>query len=123
MLPKRQSWRSAAAILSASGGRELHMPATLLDRTSTTHPELVVPILSCGLLAHQFCQNVAFAKVEAVFDRCFYLRAGDDFICVGERHIGNGPVTLTVNHFAVPNLELLAGQVASIDNHSIAIGS
>ena len=53
-----------------------------------------VHMLRSGALARAFCQRITNAKVEAVFDRCFYLRSGDDFVCVGGLEIGNGPLTL-----------------------------
>jgi len=102
---------------------ELHVSPRALYRRSTIHPEIAVPIHSYGLLAHRFCQDVAFAKVEAVLDRCVYLRAGGEFICIGDRRIGNGPVTLTSSHFPVPSFRLSAGQVGCIDSQSIAIGT
>ena len=54
----------------------------------------VVPILRSGVLAQEFCRRHTVATVEAVFERSFYLRSGDEFICVGEPDIGNGPLTL-----------------------------
>ena len=57
----------------------------------------IIPILRSGVLAQKFCRNVSRANVEAVFERCFYLRCGDEFICVGEPDIGNGPLTLIGN--------------------------
>ena len=56
--------------------------------------EVVVPILRSGVLAREFCRRHARATIEAVFERSFYLRSGDEFICVGEPDIGNGPLTL-----------------------------
>jgi hypothetical protein len=59
----------------------------VLDRT-----EIVV--LRSGVLAQAFCRNNARATVEAVFERSFYLRAGGDFVCIGDPDVGNGPLTL-----------------------------
>ncbi|HKS61461.1 MAG TPA: DUF2877 domain-containing protein [Xanthobacteraceae bacterium] len=56
------------------------------------------------MLAQAFCRNTARATVEAVFDRSFYLRSGDDFICVGEPEIGNGPLTLIGRLGALPDM-------------------
>src|SRR3954465_7981668 len=86
-------------------------------------PDVVVPILRSGILARQFCERVTFANVEAVFERCFYLRAGDDFVCIGEPNIGNGPVTLIGDLSALTTLTPLAGQVSLICNEHITIGS
>jgi Protein of unknown function (DUF2877) len=85
-------------------------------------PDVVVPILRSGILARQFCERVTFAQVEAVFERCFYLRSGDDFVCIGEPDIGNGPVTLIGNLSALPTLKFLAGGVVSISGEQITIG-
>lgn len=90
----------------------------MLDR-----PHLVVPILRSGVLARQFCQRVVFATVEAVFERCVYLRSGDDFVCIGAPDIGNGPITLIANPGALPTLKSLAGQIALICGQHIAIGN
>jgi hypothetical protein len=65
--------------------------AATLDRGWADRPDVVVPILRSGILARQFCERVACAHVDAVFERCIYLRSGDDFVCIGEPGIGNGP--------------------------------
>ena len=89
----------------------------MLDRT-----EVVVPILRSGVLAQAFCRNNVRATVEAVFERSFYLRAGDDFVCVGEPAIGNGPLTL-IGHLRVSDLALQVRQPASFSDRHIAIGN
>jgi len=86
-------------------------------------PEVVVPILRSGILAQQFCERVAFANVEAVFERCLYLHGGGDFVCIGEPDIGNGPLTLIGNLGALPTLNSLVGQVCSISREIITIGN
>src|ERR1043166_5081689 len=86
-------------------------------------PDLTLPILRSGVLAREFCRRVAFANVEAVFERCLYLRSGDDFICIGEPDIGNGPITLTGNLERLRNRKSLAGQIASINHEHITIGN
>jgi len=85
-------------------------------------PAVVVPILQAGVLARRFCERAAFANVEAVFDRCFYLRCGDDFACIGEPDIGNGPISLLGNLGALGTLKLLAGQIALVSGRHITIG-
>jgi len=84
--------------------------------------DVIVPISRSGVLARQFCQRVAFANVEAVFERCFYLRSGDDFICIGDPDIGNGPITLIGNLRLLAGPKSLGGQIASIDQEHITIG-
>jgi hypothetical protein len=80
-----------------------------------------VPVLRAGVLARQVCQRGSQGEVAAVFERSFYLRVGEDFICIGEPAIGNGPTTLIVAaRVAQPGLR--HGQSAFIANDHIAIG-
>jgi uncharacterized protein DUF2877 len=87
------------------------------------HLDIVVPILRSGVLARQFCERVAFANVEAVFERCLYLRCDGDFVCIGDPDIGNGPLTLIGDLRHLPRPKSLAGQIASISDERITIGS
>jgi hypothetical protein len=80
-----------------------------------------IPILRSGALAEAFCRSVARAKVEAVFDRSLYLRHGDDFICVGDPTIGNGPLTLIADT-GVSHLVLKPGDAAAVCARQITIG-
>jgi hypothetical protein len=96
--------------------RSDRIPA-VLDRT-----EVVVPILRSGVLAQAFCRDSRTATVEAVFERSFYLRAGSDFVCVGEPDVGNGPLTL-IGYLRLPDLALQARQPASLSDRHIAIGN
>lgn len=82
-----------------------------------------VPVLRAGVLAREFCQGVALANVEAVFERCFYLRCGDEFICVGGPDIGNGPLTLTGNLDCLPTLGLQPGQSVAVCDRHVTIGN
>src|SRR3954451_10267983 len=86
-------------------------------------PGVVVPILRSGILARQFCERVSFANVEAVFERCFYLRSADDFVCIGDPDIGNSPITLIGHLGALPALGSLAGQVSVVSSECITIGN
>src|ERR1044072_447958 len=90
----------------------------MADRTDIT-----IPILRSGVLAREFCKRATCASVEAVFDRCLYLRAGDDFVCIGEPDIGNGPLTLIGDLAALPNLKSSSGQIALISGEQIGIGN
>ena len=85
--------------------------------------DVVVSILRVGALAHRLCQRVGFANVEAVFDRCLYLRSDDDFVCIGGPDLGNGPITLIGNFEVLPAPKSLAGQVALISSERITIGN
>jgi hypothetical protein len=94
-------------------------------RRSTDGPEIIVPILRSGILAREFCRRGAHAEVEAVFERSFYLRSGDMFVCVGEPAIGDGPLTLVPDlgvSRPLAGLGLYPGQPASISDRCIAIG-
>jgi hypothetical protein len=86
------------------------------------HADVVVPILRSGMLAREFCRRHARAQVEAVFERSFYLRSGDDFVCVGEPDIGNGPLTLIGHLGLVSNLGLQPRQSVTVGDRHIAIG-
>jgi hypothetical protein len=80
-----------------------------------------VPVLRAGGLARELCRRNGRGEVAAVFERSFYLRVGEDFICLGEPAIGNGPATLIVAA-RVAELGLRQGQCAFISKERIAIG-
>jgi len=109
--------------MAFSESGEQQQDVATLDRRCADRVDVAVPILRAGVLARRFCEGVAFANVEAVFQRCFYLRSGEDFVCVGDTDIGNGPTTLSGDLGALPSLEFLAGQVALIRGASITIGT
>ena len=109
--------------MTLSDSKEQHWAAATLDRGSADRPDFVVQILRSGVLARQFCQGVAFANVEAVFERCIYLRSGDAFVCIGGPDIGNGPITLIGSLGVLPALKTAAGQVAVIRGECITIGN
>src|SRR3954468_24193035 len=94
-----------------------------VDVHAVGSPEIVVPILRAGVLAEEFCKSVALANVEAVFERCFYLRSGGEFICVGQPDIRNGPLTLIGNLGRLPDLALQRGQSAAVCDQHIVVGS
>jgi hypothetical protein len=83
--------------------------------------ERVVPVVRAGVLAQNLCRRGGRAEVVAVFDRCLYLRAGDDFVCIGEPSIGNGPLTLIVGA-RLSMFDLRRSQPARIGERHIAIG-
>ena len=83
---------------------------------------IVLPILRAGVLAQEFCRSVSRANVEAVFERCFYLRCGDELICIGDPDIGNGPLTLIGNPGRLSDLDLRPGQSATVCERHILIG-
>ena len=89
--------------------------------TITADADVIVPILRSGVLAREFCRSHARAQVEAVFERSFYLRSGDEFICVGELDIGNGPLTL-IGHFGpLADLALRPRQSVEVSDRHILI--
>ena len=89
--------------------------------TLTAETEVIVAILRSGVLAREFCRRHARATVEAVFERSFYLRAGDEFICVGEPDIGNGPLTLIGHLGRLSDLALQPRQTAEVCDRHILI--
>jgi uncharacterized protein DUF2877 len=94
-------------------------------RRSNDGPDIIVPILRSGMLAREFCRHGAHAEVEAVFERSFYLRSGDMFVCVGEPAIGDGPLTLVADlgvSRPLAGLGLYPGQPAAISDRCTAIG-
>jgi hypothetical protein len=97
--------------------------SAVLDPGPADHPHVIVPILRSGVLARKFYQSVALANVEAVFERSFYLRSGDEFICIGESEIGNGPITLIGNLGPLSNFELQLGHSAAVCDRHIVIGN
>jgi len=94
-------------------------PAAPAPRNDETN---VVPILRSGSLAEEFCRRPALAEIASVFDRSFYLRSGDLFVCVGEPAIGNGPLTLIAD-MRVVDLGLRPGQHADVSDGRVAIGT
>ena len=80
-----------------------------------------VPIMRAGILAQEFCRTVSHAKVEAIFERCFYLRHRDKFVCFGEPDIGNGPLTLAGN-LRLSNEKFRPGLSAAVCDRHILIG-
>jgi hypothetical protein len=82
----------------------------------------IIPIRRAGVVAAEFCKTPAGAEVAAVFERSFYLRSGDLFVCVGAPAIRNGPLTLIADMRAA-RLGLHPGQPARIVENRIAIGA
>jgi Protein of unknown function (DUF2877) len=93
------------------------------DPGPNDRPDVVVPILRSGALARQFCQSVGRANVEAVFERSFYLRCGDEFMCVGAPAIGNGPLTLIGDLGPLARVGLQPGRPALICGRHIRFGN
>jgi hypothetical protein len=85
----------------------------------------VVPIVRAGVLAERWCRRGGPAEVGAVFERSFYLRAGDTFLCVGAPAIGNGPLTLIadVGDDGVRSLGVRVGQRAECGGRHMRVGS
>jgi Protein of unknown function (DUF2877) len=81
----------------------------------------VIPIVRAGVLAREMCRRGGRGDVAAVFDRSLYVRIGDEFLCVGEPAIGNGPLTLIASA-RVSNLWLRRGEGASISERGVALG-
>ena len=101
----------------------IHRDASVLDPDLTDHSELTVPILRAGVLAQEFCRSVARANVEAVFERCFYLRSGDEFICVGKPAVGISALTLIGSIGRPSDFGARPGQSALVCDGYILIGN
>jgi hypothetical protein len=80
----------------------------------------VVPIVRAGVLAREMCRRGGRGEVAAVFARCLYVRIGDEFLCIGEPAIGNGPLTLIASAH-VSGLGFRHGEVASLTERGIAL--
>ena len=83
--------------------------------------ERAIAVLRAGVVARDLCRRGGRGEVAAVFERSFYLRSGEDFICIGEPTIGNGPTTVIVGA-RVAELGLRQGQRAFIRNELIEVG-
>jgi hypothetical protein len=84
-------------------------------------PRRVVPIARAGVLARAMCRRGGRGDVAAVFERSLYVRIGDEFLCVGDPAIGNGPLTL-IAAARPATLALHRGQAATIAEQRIVIG-
>jgi uncharacterized protein DUF2877 len=82
-----------------------------------------IPITQSGILAEEFCRDCRSAEVAAVFDRSFYLRSGDTFICIASSEVGNGPLTLVADNrsFRPLPLGVRPGQAAFITEQHVQI--
>jgi hypothetical protein len=58
-----------------------------------------------------------------VFERSLYLRHGDDFVCIGESGIGNGPLTLIGDIVPLSRFALRSRQPAVVCDRHITIGN
>ena len=54
-------------------------------------------IISIGVNAAKTLRTATQLHVVGTFERSFYLRSGDAFVCVGEPSIGNGPLNALVD--------------------------
>jgi hypothetical protein len=79
-----------------------------------------VPVRRAGVLARDICRRGGRGEIAAVFERSLYLRIGEEFICVGEPAIGNGPTTLIITA-RVAELGLRQGQRAFVSNERIEV--
>jgi hypothetical protein len=94
----------------------------LSDAAATmTAPRRVIPVARAGVLTQAMRRRGGRGDVAAVFDRSFYVRIGDEFLCIGEPAIGNGPLTL-IAAARPASLGLHRGQAASVAEQHIVIG-
>ena len=57
----------------------------------------VISVSMWGAHAQRFCECHASARVVAVFARSFHVKAGADFVCIGDFSIGRGPLNAIVD--------------------------
>ena len=84
-------------------------------------------ITDLGPVARRTLTDGRRGQVCAVFERSFYLRAGDDFVCIGGAGIGCGPLNAVVasagpmpqagDPFAVDGEQLTLGADATLSLH------
>lgn len=56
-------------------------------------PERAVPaVVECGLLAREALVEGATGRVAAVFENSFYIVFDGNWVCIGPRHLGSGPL-------------------------------
>ncbi len=71
-------------------------------------------ITSIGARAARLLDQHPTWTVEAVFDRSFYIRDADEFICVGEASIGDGPLNAVLRSGSkLPHLDV---------GHAVSLG-
>lgn len=71
-------------------------------------------IASIGARAARLLDQHPTWTVEAVFDRSFYIRGADEFICVGEASIGDGPLNAVLRSGSkLPHLDV---------GHAVSLG-
>jgi Protein of unknown function (DUF2877) len=74
-------------------------------------------IISIGRHAAATLRSCTELQVAAVFERSLYLRHGNDFICIGDASIGDGPLNALVSHFDQrPDGVPIGGVVRSADD-------
>src|SRR5712671_2643532 len=104
--------------------QEVWIPGSRASPAPRNDEGIVVPILRAGALAWAFYRHPAPAEVTHVFDRSFYLRSGDLFVCVGAPAVGNGPLTLIADTALRPaEFGLHPGQPAFVSDGRITIGA
>jgi hypothetical protein len=80
----------------------------------------------CGLHARRFVERHAAARIAAVFARSLHLEASGDFLCLGDRSIGCGPLNAILSCEAWASLRGAAppaGASARIDRGRIRLGA
>jgi uncharacterized protein DUF2877 len=55
-----------------------------------------IPVVRAGVVAREVCRCGGRGAVATVFERSFYVRIGEEFLCIGEPALANGPTTLIV---------------------------
>lgn len=88
-------------------------------------PPVRVRIVEWGAHAGRFARRHASARVVAVFARSLYLQGAEDFMCIGEKGIGSGPLNATVRAADWRRLATALptpGDVAHLAAHGVQLG-
>jgi hypothetical protein len=92
-----------------------------MNKNARRAPAAIV-VRQSGVVANDICRHGGWGEIAAVFARSFYVRCRENFLCVGEASIGNGPLTLTAK-VNIASLGLRAGEFVTLSRQHIAIGA
>src|SRR5205085_8343634 len=83
-----------------------------------THRACVV--VEVGALAHRVLCSNRRGRIAAVFDRSLYAVFGDDWICIGAKTIGSGPLHVLCEEIAPGWFSL--GQCIAVTDSAFLVG-
>jgi hypothetical protein len=77
-------------------------------------------VVEVGALAHHILRRERRGRIAAVFDRSLYAAFGDDWICIGAKAIGSGPLHVLCEGIAAVRFSL--GQEVVVEDSAILAG-